>query len=241
MKGGWKDKGNGGAYTSRFEKIGHKMSDPVLDSLRSYWENLRAGRIAPYRSEIDPREFKHALENMFILEIVGEKNIRVRLAGMKMCEMMGMEVRGMSPRAFMMPGDREKFDATILEVVEKPAVTELVMETVDYNGRSGTAYVLMMPLRSDFGEITRILGCITDAGEMYEAPVRMRITRTNTDLIIFDQNKEGEERAAGFGESRSDFGDEANRPALSSITGGGSRSPKLRRKNRAHLRVVDND
>jgi len=98
MDGGYEDKGLSGAYKSRFKKVGHKMSDPILESLKSYWENLRAGRVAPYRSEIDPREFKHALENMFILEIVGDKNIRVRLAGMKMCEMMGMEVRGMSPR-----------------------------------------------------------------------------------------------------------------------------------------------
>ncbi len=240
MKGGWKDKGNGGAYTSRFEKIGHKMSDPVLDSLRAYWENLRAGRVAPYRSEIDPREFKHALENMFILEIVGDKNVRVRLAGMKMCEMMGMEVRGMSPRAFMMPGDREKFDQAILEVVEKPAVTEFVMETIDYNGRSGTAYVLMMPLRSDFGEITRILGCITDTGDNYEAPVRMRITRTNTDLIKFGEDTD-EAKVAGFAERQPSFSDNAGRPSLSAIPGGSSKSPKLRKKNRSHLRVVDKD
>ena len=239
MKGGWKDKGDGGAYTRKFEKIGHKMSDPVLDSLRTYWENLRAGRVAPYRSEIDPREFKHALENMFILEIVGDSNIRVRLAGMKMCEMMGMEVRGMSPRAFMMPGDRTKFDQAIMDVVAKPAVTEFVMETIDYNGRSGTAYMLMMPLRSDFGEITRILGCITDAGDNYEAPVRMRITRTNVDMIKYDDNAE-QAKIAGFAERQPAFGDKSNRPSLSAITGGRGKQ-KPRSKNRSHLRIVDKD
>ncbi len=240
MDGGTEDKGLSGAFKSRFEKIGHKMSDPILESLKTYWENLRAGRVAPYRSEIDPREFKHALENMFILEIVGDKNIRVRLAGMKMCEMMGMEVRGMSPRAFMMPGDRSKFDEAILDVVAKPAVTEFVMETVDYNGRSGTAYVLMMPLRSDFGEITRILGCITDTGDSYEAPVRMRITSMKTDLIEFDEAADTA-KVAGFAERQPQFMDKAERPALSAITGGAEKASKPRKKNRSHLRVVDKD
>jgi len=240
MNGGWKDKDTGGAYKSRFEKIGHKMSDPILDGLRTYWENLRAGRVAPYRSEIDPREFKHALENMFILEIVGDKNIRVRLAGMKMCEMMGMEVRGMSPRAFMMPGDRSNFDEAILDVVAKPTVTEFVMETVDYNGHSGTAYVLMMPLRSDFGEITRILGCITDTGDAYEAPVRMRITRMKSEPIQFDQAAD-EAKIAGFAERKQSFVDKNDRPALSTIPGGAAEKPKPGKRNRSHLRVVDKD
>lgn len=240
MDSGVEDKGLSGAYKSRFEKIGHKMSDPILDSLKTYWENLRAGRVAPYRSEIDPREFKHALENMFILEIVGDKNIRVRLAGMKMCEMMGMEVRGMSPRAFMMPGDRSKFDDAILQVVEKPSVTEFVMETVDYNGRSSTAYMLMMPLRSDFGEITRILGCITDSGDAYEAPVRMRITRMKSEEIKFDETAD-EAKVAGFAERQPRFADKSGRPSLSAITGGAKETPMPRKRNRSHLRIVDKD
>lgn len=237
----WKGGGSEGTHKSAYAKIGHKMSDPILDSLKSYWENLRDGRVAPYRSEIDPRQFEHALENMFILEIVGEDNIRVRLAGMKLCEMMGMEVRGMSPRAFMMPGDRTRFDEAILDVVRKPAVSEFAMETVDYNGRSGTAYLLLMPLRSDFGEITRILGCITSQGESFEAPVRMRITQLKTDLIEFSNDRETA-RMAGFAEHKTSFSADTEGPSLSAIQGGAADKPELpRKKSRAHLRVVDKD
>lgn len=218
------------------------MSDPILNSLKQYWETLRAGRLAPYRSEIDPRQFEHALENMFILEIIGDENIRVRLAGMKLCEMMGMEVRGMSPRAFMMPEDRVRFDEAIMDVVRKPAVSEFVMETVDYNGKSGTAYLLLMPLRSDFGEITRILGCISDNSESYEAPVRMRITRAQTDLIAFSDDTEAPQ-LAGFAEKSERFVAHERRPSLSSISGGkdqGEDAP-AKSKSRAHLRLVDKD
>lgn len=227
-------------------QIGYRMNDPILDSLKQYWETLRAGRLAPYRSEVDPRQFEHALENMFILEIIGDDNIRVRLAGMKLCEMMGMEVRGMSPRAFMMPEDRARFDDAIMDVVRKPAVTEFAMETVDYNGHSGTAYVLLMPLRSDFGEITRILGCISNNEETYEAPVRMRITRETSDLIEFDGDTDTPVLATGFAERQAQFKSQEPRPKLSSITGGKS-DPSADvdsdrpQRQRAHLRLVDKD
>lgn len=239
MGGYWDDKGSREPNKTRLKQIGRKMNDPILDGLKTYWENLRAGRVAPYRSEIDPRQFEHALENMFILEIIGDQNIRVRLAGMKLCEMMGMEVRGMSPRAFMMPGDRAGFDDAILNVVNTPAVTEFVMETVDYNGHIGTAYVLMMPLRSDFGEITRILGCITDQGAPYEAPVRMRITRTQATKIKIEETAEANAQVAGFAERQRDFSD-TTRPKLSSIPGGAQDRPEpvKPKKSRSHLRVV---
>ena len=233
-----------GGTNNPFKQVGFRMQDPILDSLKSYWETLRAGRLAPYRSEIDPRQFEHALENMFILEIVGEDVIRVRLAGMKLCEMMGMEVRGMSPRAFMMPEDRARFDRAILDVVNRPAVTEFVVETIDYNGKSGTAYLLLMPLRSDFGEITRILGCISDNGEHFEAPVRFRITDTKSDAIEFSDGMDAP-RAAGFAENSREFvhSTQPQRPSFSAIEGGlaedGEARPKS--KDRRHLRLVDGE
>ena len=242
MASDWRGEGGG---PDRFKKVGSRMQDPILDSLKSYWETLRAGRLAPYRSEVDPRKFEHALENMFILEVVGQEMVRVRLAGMKLCMMMGMEVRGMSPRAFMMPEDRSRFDNIVFDVVNKPSVTELVVETVDYNGKSGTAYILLMPLRSDFGEITRILGCISDNNEPFEAPVRFRITQTQSDPIRFSEASETSVEAAGFREAAEDFRFEAGKPAFRAIEGGKPRATEEAadppQRDRSHLRLIVSD
>ena len=135
----------------------------MLSSLKSYWERLRAGRIAPYRAEIDPRQFEAALENMFILEKVSADNMRIRLAGMKVCEMMGMEVRGMQPGYLIDEDDRLRFDRLLNVVMNEPAVVELRLEA---RNRAGTyhATMLLMPLRSDFGDINRVLGCASGEG-----------------------------------------------------------------------------
>jgi hypothetical protein len=123
------------------------MNDMMITSLKTYWERLRAGRIAPYRAEIDPREFEIALENMFIVERIAPGNMRIRLAGMKVCEMMGMEVRGMQPGLFITEDDRDRFDRLLEVVMGEPAVVELGLEAparpVAYR-----ATMLLMPLRS---------------------------------------------------------------------------------------------
>ena len=47
---------------------------------------------------------------MFIVEKLAPDNMRIRLAGMKICEMMGMEVRGMQPGFLIDEPDRIRFD-----------------------------------------------------------------------------------------------------------------------------------
>ena len=241
MTSGWNGGTNGGNRKSGLTQIGTRMNDPIINSLKQYWEKLRAGRVAPYRSEIDPRQFEHALENVFILEIIGDDNIRVRLAGMRLCEMMGMEVRGMSPRAFMMPEDRDRLDQAVLDVVNNTSVIEFTLETIDYNGNVGTAYLLLMPLRSDFGEITRILGCISDNGSHYEAPVRFRITQKKHDRIEFTSAPERQPEP-GFAEHDTGFSTSSPRPRFSSIDGGANlEEGRTKSKERSHLRLVDKD
>ncbi len=207
--------GINGKKEGRFELVARKMSDPILQSLRNYWEELRDGRLAPFRSEIDPRKFEDALENMFILEKITDDSVRVRLAGMKLCEMMGMEVRGMAPRGFMMPDDRTRLDISLSQVFETPAVKELVLETVDATGKSDTAYMMLLPLRSDFGDVTRILGCISDRQGHYNAPLRFRITAEKTDQIKYTEDRP----QAGFAEEQVKFNIPTSAPQLRSIAG----------------------
>lgn len=150
------------------------MNDHMLSSLRTYWDRLRAGRIAPYRAEIDPRQFEQALENMFIIEKLAPDNLRIRLAGMKICEMMGIEVRGMQPCCLIDEPDRTRFNRLINLVMSEPAVVELALSAPN---RAGTyrASMLMMPLRSDFGEINRVIGCTSGDGELFAPPLAFQI------------------------------------------------------------------
>jgi hypothetical protein len=217
------------------------MNDVMLSSLRSYWERLRAGRVAPYRAEIDPRQFESALENMFIVERLAPETMRIRLAGMRVCEMMGMEVRGMHPNLFIAEADRVRFDRLLNVVMSEPAVVELKL---DAPMRSGVyrASMLLMPLRSDFGEINRVLGCTSGDGEIFHPPLAFAIRDLAVTPIEHSQSGDGRQMMPGFGEEQAAFEALATMPKLRAIEGNPDAAPKSRDdapKPRPKLRVID--
>ncbi|MBP7000240.1 PAS domain-containing protein [Amaricoccus sp.] len=211
------------------------MNDLMLSSLKSYWERLRAGRIAPYRAEIDPRQFESALENMFIVERISPDNMRIRLAGMKICEMMGMEVRGMQPGYFMDEADRVRFERLLNVVMAEPAVVELKLTAA--NGRY-RATMLLMPLRSDFGDINRVLGCASGQPDLFSAPLAFRIEDVTMTPIEPSATAEPREAMPGFAEERAAFETAPAGPRLRTIEG----NPNAPAKGKAGLRkfrVID--
>lgn len=220
------------------EKCGQDlMNDKMLSSLKSYWERLRAGRIAPYRAEIDPRQFETALENMFIVEKVGDKNMRIRLAGMKICEMMGMEVRGMQPEQMVDEADRQRFERLLNVVMNEPAVVEIKLESPSRAGLFG-ASMLLMPLRSDFGDINRILGCTSGEKEYFAPPLTFSIKDVAVTPIEPNQTAEPAQALPGFAEEQTPFGAQASSPKLRSIEGNPD-APSSPRKSGPKFRVID--
>lgn len=212
------------------------MHDPMLSSLKSYWDRLRAGRVAPYRAEIDPRQFEQALENMFIIEKLAPDNMRIRLAGMKICDMMGMEVRGMQSSCLIDTPDRTRFDRLLDVVMGEPAVVELGLSAPN---RAGTYRVtmLMMPLRSDFGDINRVIGCASGSGELFAPPLAFRIEDVAVTPVEPGPAPAVEPQRPslpGFAEPAPSF---AGAPKLRSIEGNPNAPGKPRQPTR--LRVID--
>ena len=213
------------------------MNDVMLSSLRTYWERLRAGRIAPYRAEIDPRQFESALENTFIVEKIAPDTMRVRLAGTKICEMMGMEVRGMEPTALIEAADRVRFERLLNVVMNEPAVIELKLAAPN---RAGVyrASMLLMPLRSDFGEINRVIGCTSGEGDLFAAPLAFSIEDVAVTPVEPSQSIEPRQAMPGFAEAQSEFGPAPAAPKLRTIEGNPNASAKPRDGAR-RFRVID--
>ena len=215
------------------------MNDLMITSLKTYWERLRAGRVAPFRAEIDPREFEIALENMFIVERIAPGNMRIRLAGMKVCEMMGMEVRGMQPGLFIAEDDRSRFERLLDVVMTEPAVVELTLEAparpVPYR-----ATMLLMPLRSDVGEVNRVLGCTSGQGELFQAPLSFSLREISINPI--DARDESESRRTalpGFADEQHGFVPAAGPgPQLRAIQGNPD-APTRTRRGPPKFRVIE--
>lgn len=151
---------------------------PAINELEAYWEGLRMGRLVPMRSEIDPRGIERALEFTFILERIAPGLARFRLSGMHLNDLLGMEVRGMPFTSFFTPKSRQVICDTLEQVFDGPKVAELILSSERSIGKPALdAKLILLPLRSDMGDITRIIGCLVTSGPTGRAPRRFDITR----------------------------------------------------------------
>lgn len=160
------------------------MTHPAIAQIEAYWEGLRGSRMAPLRSEVDPRGIDRALEYAFILERIAPNVARFRLAGMHLNDLMGMEVRGMPITAFLTPDGRNNFRDTLEHVFEQPAKARLKLVGETGLGRPALrGELVLLPLRSDLGDVSRALGCLVVEGRLGKAPHRFSIAATTVEAL----------------------------------------------------------
>jgi hypothetical protein len=148
----------------------------AIAQVEAYWEALRAGRLLPKRSEVDPRGIEMALENAFILERIAPGVARLRVAGTHLNDLMGMEVRGMPLTAFFAPAHRRVVADALEEMFQTPASCTLNLSGTPSIARPALeGRLLLLPLQSDLGDVSRALGCLVTKGDIGTAPRRFDI------------------------------------------------------------------
>ena len=208
-----------------------KMQNPIFNNLFEHWSALRQGVGVPNRCEIDPRVFPDALENTFIFERIAKGDFRARLAGMNLCDMMGMEVRGQSAASFMQSEERDHIQKLLEQILARPAIGELVLVGRDLTGAAFEVNMILLPLRSDMGEVNRVIGCISYPQKAFNAPLRFAIkSQKLTPLSTLGSSSE--EIAVGFSERIDPFRPKGFK-AVSK-----NENPVPSPKKRGHLKLV---
>lgn len=168
-----------------------KTSDDVIDlsaqrrsaardtgALLAYWSDLRRDGIVPKRAEIDPRRIEGLLSDTFILERIAPGLARFRVAGANLAELMGMDVRGMPVSSFINPEARDGFGGMLARLFEEPATVQLDLTSKAGFGQAAlSARMLLLPLRSDLGDVSRAIGCLVVDGVPGRVPRRFDIAR----------------------------------------------------------------
>jgi len=158
---------------------------PQIAQVEAYWEGLRDGRLMPRRSDINPRGIEGALEYAFILERIAPGIARMRIAGSHLTDLLGMEVRGMPASTFFPPAARNIFSETLEDVFSSPSTAVLDLTAEHGMGKPDMeAKMLLLPLKSDLGDVSRALGCLVTKGNIGRAPRRFEIQGVNLRPIL---------------------------------------------------------
>lgn len=211
-------------------RFGHTPTYPALRQGEAYWSALRESRLLPDRSDIDPRGLEDALDATLISERIAPGVARMRIAGSLYSDVLGMEARGMTMNAMFLPEDRAVISGAIDICCDDPAQVVLNLRAPGAMGRPElTGQLLLLPLRSDLGDVSRILGVIGLTGQIGRTPRRFVVESTQVTPLTpaWEAPLHSPSQAAvGFAEETASF-----QPA----------KPKLRASRIPFLRVVEKD
>ena len=142
------------------ELIQVSMQEAVSQSLFAYWNGLRDNRPAPKRFEIDPSRIANHLPNTFILERHDAGDLRFRLAGTRIADALGVELRGTNLFDLFNSEDARALQDRTDVIAEQCAVGVFRMSAVNPEGRSASFEMLILPLVHTQDTVDRFLGSI---------------------------------------------------------------------------------
>jgi hypothetical protein len=155
------------------------MKHATTKALYAYWDRLRAGRSAPDRTDLDPGAIRALLGDVFLLQLGGTDRHVVRLAGTRICTLLGRELKG-RPFAEGFAAEDWPDLFTLLDGVVSalaPVVAGVIGETED--GRTLDLELLVLPLRHRGRTHARLIGSLASSEWPYWAGsyplVRLRL------------------------------------------------------------------
>jgi hypothetical protein len=159
------------------------MQQPTSLQLYAYWDRVRNGRFAPRRFEVEPAKIAALLPETFIAEGAGLLGFRFRLAGTKICEQFGRELRGADLLSLWQDSDRDAVASLLRTVLSDGAVGHGSFTAYTRTERHADFEFVLLPLIHTGDAINRILGTITAIEPPFwlgsEPLVRQEITALN--------------------------------------------------------------
>jgi hypothetical protein len=137
------------------------MQQRTLQILYTYWNGLRAGRVAPTRLEIDPSRIGAILPEIFLLERMDSGTYCYRLAGTRLCEIFGSELRGTNLLDGWSAPDRAALANDLALTCERGAAIHLVLEAGADGERRVQLEATFLPLMHAERAIGRVIGAMS--------------------------------------------------------------------------------
>src|SRR5262245_33235166 len=138
------------------------MQQKTIQTLYAYWNEMRAGRLAPLRLEIEPSRIAGILSETFMLERIDAATYQYRLAGTRLCEVFGSELRGRNFLDDWSETDRHVLTHDLVTVCEQGAVAVVRFEGASNDSRHRVELeAVLLPLVHAGQRIGRIIGAMS--------------------------------------------------------------------------------
>jgi hypothetical protein len=124
------------------------MKHPSNREFFAYWDGKRAHARAPDRSDIDPNAVRELLGDIFVLSYDHEIGFPFRVAGTRVCALLGRDLKDRSFDALLATESRREIEDIITYVAEEmlPAIAGLTATAED--GSRAHLELLLLPFNN---------------------------------------------------------------------------------------------
>ena len=136
------------------------MMHAASRELYAYWEAQRGTRPAPDRVEIEPGAIRSALGDTFILSLEPAAAGIVRLAGTRICALVGREIKGESFLALWDQSSRPAVAGLLSILTEEHTGTVAGVTAQNGDGENVDIELLLLPLGTRRPSLARAIGVL---------------------------------------------------------------------------------
>jgi hypothetical protein len=124
------------------------MKHPSSREFFAYWDGKRGDARAPDRSEIEPGAVRELLGDIFVLSYDATAGYPFRVAGTRVCALLGCDQKDRSFSALFEPADRREIEEIIAVVAEELLAAVAGVTATSEDGRTAHLELLLLPFNT---------------------------------------------------------------------------------------------
>ena len=124
------------------------MKHPSSRAFFAYWDAKRGDARAPDRSEIEPGAVRELLGDIFVLAYDNEAGYPFRVAGTRLCALLGQDLKDLSFSGLFAPESRREIDDVISYVAEEMLAAVAGLTATSQDGRIAHLELLLLPFNN---------------------------------------------------------------------------------------------
>jgi hypothetical protein len=121
------------------------MKHPSSREFFAYWDEKRGSARAPDRSEIEPGAVRELLGDIFVLSYDGAAGHPFRVAGTRVCALLGCDLKDQSFSAMFAPSGRREIEDIINVVAEEMLAAVAGITATAQDGSPAHLELLLLP------------------------------------------------------------------------------------------------
>lgn len=148
------------------------MKHATTREVFAYWDNCRGDRLAPERSDIEPGAIRSVLSDTFILTFDRKAGHPFRLAGTRLCAVMGCELKGEPFADLWSEESRKQIDDLLKTIAEETTGLVASVSGAAEDGQALDLELLLLPLGHRGRMPARLLGSLSPLRPPYWAGIK---------------------------------------------------------------------